>query len=117
GDLGKFISTKCGCGRNNKIIEIFGRKDYCLRFNNAIYTEKDIAELLDIPGVILYQIVKKDDELNFHILSAEINNKDLIKNEINDRFRKISESRLNVYFVKSIKPEESGKFRTLERIS
>ncbi len=52
GDLGKYITRSCGCKRKTQVIEVYGRENQCVSFKGILYSERDIAKLLDIPGVL-----------------------------------------------------------------
>ncbi len=114
GDLGRTIQKKCACGRNSTIIEIFGRKERCLILNNTRYTEKDVAGLMDIQGVLVYQIFRKENLLSLLILPSENSNEVFIEEKIRDNFGKVCDLEIDVVFVDSITPEGSGKFSSIK---
>lgn len=117
GDLGKLITDPCGCKRTAKMIEIYGRDSQHVFFQGVFYSERDIAGLMDIPGVLLYQLSQSERDLVFHILLekgyAGDGERRKIEQAIKDRFGKLGAGRMSVDFVSHIRPEKSGKFKTV----
>lgn len=117
GDLGKLITGHCGCQRTTKMIEIYGRDSQFVSFQGVLYSERDIAGLMDIPGVLLYQLSQSGGDLAFHILLekgyAGNDQREKIEQEIKNRFGKFGTERILVDFVSHIRPGKSGKFKTV----
>ena len=117
GDLGKYITRSCGCKRKAKVIEVYGRDHQCVSFEGVLYTERDIAKLLDIPGVLLYQVTRNNGDLALNILSergyANRGKQDKLRREIKNKFGGLAGGPIAVTFVNHIKPQKSGKFETV----
>jgi colanic acid/amylovoran biosynthesis glycosyltransferase len=132
GDLGKYIKGPCRCKRAAKRIEIYGRDHQCVSFKGVLYSERDIANLLDIPGVLLYQLIQyschsresgnliqNDRYLAFNILPengyAGRDQQNRIKQEIKNRTGRLTAGKVSVNFTGHLYPEKSGKFKSLFR--
>ena len=117
GDLGKLITSPCGCGRTAKMIEIYGRDSQCVSFKGVLYTERDMAWAMDIPGVLLYQLIQSGSSLAFNILLekgyADNDKQNKIEREIENKFGGLGADHISVTFVSHIRPEKSGKFKTV----
>ena len=117
GDFGKYITRSCECKRAAKLIEIYGRDHQCVSFKGVLYSERDIAKLLDIPGVLLYQLIQNDNNLVFDILLkkgyAGRDKLNKVRREIKNAFGGLAVGNISVTFVSHIKPEKSGKFKTI----
>jgi|GEM_PF-4088695 len=114
GDVGKLIEGPCACKRTAKMLEIYGRESQRVSLNGVLYSERDIARLMDIPGVLLYQVKQKGKDLAFYILPEKgyADKQEEIERELKGRFGKL-EAGVSVAFVDHIKPESSGKFKTV----
>jgi phenylacetate-coenzyme A ligase PaaK-like adenylate-forming protein len=115
GDLGKWIIGPCGCKRTAKRMEIMGRMAQCVSLKGIWYTEKDFAQLMDVPGVLLYQLVQGKDSLAFNIFleKGHKDRQDKIRCEIKDRFAGLTQKAVSVIFVEHLSPAHSGKFKTV----
>ncbi len=117
GDLGKLITGPCGCGRTAKMIEIYGRDSQCISFKSVLYSERDIARLMDIPGVLLYQLTQSGADLAFNILLekgyADHGKQNKIERAIKNKFGGLGVGHISVVFVSHLRPENSGKFKTV----
>jgi phenylacetate-CoA ligase len=117
GDIGKLIASPCGCGRTAKMMEIYGRQGQCVSFKGILYSERDIARLMDIPGVLLYQLAQSGSDLAFDILLekgyADQDKQDKIGRAIKHKFAELGAGDISVSFVDHIKSERSGKFKTV----
>lgn len=117
GDIGKLVTGPCGCKRTTKMIEIYGRDSQCVSFKGVLYSERDIARLMDIPGVLVYQLTQSGGSLVFNILLgngyADNARQNKIEREIKNKFGELGVGHISVNFVNHISPENSGKFKTV----
>lgn len=120
GDVGKIIQGPCVCARTAKMIEVYGRKRQCVPFKGFLFSERDIAGFMDMPGVLLYQFHESREHLSLDIVlkreyrSAEYQKRTEI--EVNRRFGKFGVAFISINFVSHIRPEESGKFNSVDRV-
>jgi radical SAM protein with 4Fe4S-binding SPASM domain len=117
GDLGKCMTQACTCKRMSRTMEVHGRVDQCLLLNDVLYTERDIAQFLDIPGVLLYQLTREGNEFDLKVLLEDADrslvHQKTVRKVIEDRWMRIAGRRVSVLFVDHLTPEKSGKFKTI----
>ena len=114
GDIGKISANPCPCGRNNKTIQIFGRSNCILELDGTRYTENDISEMMDIGGILLYQVRKGNDLIDIDIIISDDGKEDMIERAVKNRFKKITDLKITVNFVNTIKVEKLGKMRNIK---
>ena len=86
-----------------------------MNMGGVSYTERDIAQILNIPGVLLNRLIKKGENIHLDVL-LEGNHesspkKKKIISEVERRVIKLNKCVVSVAFVDHFRPEPSGKFR------
>jgi phenylacetate-CoA ligase len=114
GDVGRWVEGAHHCGRNSLRLEVVGRiQDTLLDSRGRLFSSDDICNFFyRYPAVDNFQLIQKDP-LKFDLLLVPKNGLSMDSHSLINDFQAFFEEScsLNVYIVKSIKPEEGGKFR------
>jgi phenylacetate-CoA ligase len=114
GDVGKWREGSHDCGRNAPRLEVMGRiQDTLSNSRGRLFSSDDICNFFyQYSAVDNFQLIQKD-LLKFDLLLVPKNGLKMDSHSLIKDFQAFFEEScsLNVYIVKSIKPEEGGKFR------
>lgn len=112
GDVGKLLHDICSCGRTARMLEICGRKNQSVNIDGILYTERDIAQLMNIPGVVVYQFAKNNQDILVDVILEPGYRAAHVEVDIRNIIKEIKAVR----FFDHIKPEPSGKFKSVDHI-
>jgi len=114
GDVGRWRDGPHNCGRNAPCIEVIGRiQDTLSNSRGKLFSSDDICNFFyQDPSIDNFQLIQKNS-LYFDLLLVPKNGSKIDSHSLIRDFQTFFEEScsLNVYIVKSIKPEEGGKFR------
>ncbi len=114
GDVGRWVEGVHHCSRNAVLLEVTGRiQDTLSNSRGRLFSSDDICNFFyRYPSIDNFQLIQKNS-LKFDLLLVPKNGLKMDSHSLIGDFQTFFEEScsLNVYIVKSIKPEEGGKFR------
>ena len=114
GDVGRFHTRRCDCGRTSPLFDIDGRlQDVFVDAEGRVRTSTDLLDyLIEQPGLGLFQLVQiAPDHYRFQYTGDSDDSVDRAWLERSLRGKLGKRSRIDLRVVDSVAPAPSGKFR------